>query len=425
MNISTILASNNFNHPSLNKYGSTKLACQNSDLNYENNTARQSEPFTSYLNFTGRINKLGVKNPNSLDSLIRSLIDFKGDNFEFAQYAFEKMKTHFGYGDLMHDNFKFVDRCDGQNFAAKFDFTTGGFKFVKSACKMLKKAEIAMTLRHEFEHFLQYDRMFRSEDIGIDKYIRAERIEISKHIKKLAYIVGEEIAPEERPHPTNPYAARYATMNMAFWNKIIESKGLLKKDSAEAKQAMTEFESLMAHKRYVDVSSLEKCSDFPKLQKTEYYDEHGIGELDNYYRSPIEIGARKAENEFLNRYVELSKKPYTPHKQIDYDKNKFDAIEEFMNASGSKYGNNNLPDRFKAYIYDGITDRYLQKHPFEDLSILDCLKEVAKQIRAWSKSEAKDKLLGFKKLIDEGLIRLNSQEETDEFMKFAENYLKS
>lgn len=419
MKVSINSASNNANRPSLNKYGSAISVCQNQNL------VSEKEPFASYLNFTGGINSLSVAKPSALDSLIRSLIDFKGDNFEFAQHAFDKMKIDFGYGDLMHDNFKFVDRCEGESFAAQFNPYTGGFEMDKSACKMLRKAEIAYSLRHEFEHFLQFNRMFRSEEIGVNNWVKADVSRKYKIAEGKGYIFGINIDAEAKQR--RAYPDSYDYLDMDFWSGIIDSKGVLTKDSAEAKQAKEEFESLMKHKIYINTSELEKYNDdrFPKSQKTKYYDEHGIGEQDNYYRNPLEVGARKTENEFLDRYIELSQESYKPHWQIAKDQKRFDAIEDFMNLVSSKYGNNQLPDRFKAYIYDEITEGYLQKHPDEGLEVIDYLKEAARQIRAWSKSEDKDKLSEFKKLLDAGEIRLTSQEETDEFKKFAEDYLKS
>lgn len=417
MNISRNTISSNINYQSLNRHDGSIPVCKNKDLGYKN------EPFASYLSFTGGINRLSVTQPSSLDSLIRSLIDFKGDNFEFAKHAFDKIKNHFGYGDLMHDNSRFVDQCELENTGAEFNFRTGEFQMENDACSNLSRPEIASVFWHEFEHFLQFDRMFRTKEIGIGGFLRASAMHLANAVNSKAYIKGKTLNPEKIQRAIDVVSDPTKNMNLDFWNSIIEAKGLLKKDSPEAKQAMEEFERSMSHKTYIDASCFDLDSDLPLFQASRYYDVHELGTMYNYYTDPLEIEARKVEEEFLDRYVELSNESFTPNEGLASTLESFKAIEEFMHLAGSKYGNNNLPDRFKAYIYDEIVEGYAKKSP--NMLVVDCIKEANRRIKDWSTEEARNNLFKFRQRLDGGVIRLNSQQETDDFMKFADAYMNS
>ena len=108
-----------------------------------------------YLSFKGNIIKIHTDNPNSLGILIKELINYKGDNLDFAKFAFNKLKTHLGYKNLIKDNFKLVDIPD-EGTGSRFNYRTGEFQMDKSTCLMLSRAEIASVLRHEFTIYSQY-----------------------------------------------------------------------------------------------------------------------------------------------------------------------------------------------------------------------------------------------------------------------------
>lgn len=378
-------------------------------------------PFGNHLNFTGAINRLKLVKENPLESLFRDLIDFKGDNIEFAKHTFNKYKKHFGYEDLIADNLEIVSKEQNLGFGARFMFRTGEFQMNKRACLALSRCEIASVLRHEFEHFFQFGRMFRSEEIGIGKYLREESKNIVKSVEDEAYILGEEIPQNVRQRSIDSNLQDFSIMNMNFWNKIIDNKGILKKDTVEAKQAKKEFEDLMGYESYIDVTSLKKYSGLPRLQETIYYDAHGIGAADNYWNNPLEIEARKVEKSFLKTYLKFSKESYTPNNQIVWDQEKFKGIDELIKAFKEKFKNNHLPHRFKADVYDEIVSKFLKENS-GDLYVIDCIKEASKEIRALTAEEISLKLLNFKKLIKKGDIRLYSKEETDNFMDWVNEF---
>lgn len=426
MNISTNIVSKNINRQSLNGYGGNKPVCKNKDLVYRNDLTKQRTPFASYLNFTGGINKLGISKPSSLDSLIRSLIDFKGDNFEFAKHAFDKMKSHFGYEDLMHDNFRFVDTCGGGDFEARFNWKSGEFQMDREACLVLSRCEIASSLRHEFEHFFQFERMLRSEEVGLNGLLKEERARVVKVTDSECYILGLKVDPSETQELLNSYHDNLKYINVKFWREIVNSKGMLRKNTTEAKQAKAEFEGLAAVKPYIKLTNPEDKRIQPLFQESIYYDLHDIGDKYEYWTHPIEVLARKVEKEFLDKYVKLSNQPYIPCKSTVLSEKYFKAIEDFMNSVGSKFGTNNLPYRFKAYIYDAEVHEFLKENPkYTKKDVLACIKGACKRVRALTKKKARVKLLSFKNWLHEGKMRLNSQEETDDFMEFADAYMNS
>lgn len=422
MKISTLNVLNNSGISSQRKDAANSLASKGKSAPYQNNAITQIEnPFANHLNFTGGINKLSVLKTNSLESLLHDLTGFKGDNVEFAKHTFDKFKKHFGYEDLMADNLQMVDRAKNESFVARFNDRTGEFQMDKQTCLSISRGEIASVLRHEFEHFFQFGRMFRSEEIGIEKYLKEETISIVKKVDKEAYILGEEINPQERQKYLDSSSVDVSMMNMDFWTKIIARKGILKKDTAEAVQAKEEFEALMEYKPYINASELKDYSGLPKFQETIYYDAHEIGVMDNYWNNPIEIGARKEEKFLLESYLKLTKEPYTPHPLMVEDQGTFGGINRLMNTFQEKFKSNNLPDRFKAFVYDGIVSKFLKdsnRNPY----VKDCIQEASKTIKGLSESEVKIELITFKKMMEKGYMRLSSKEETDDFMKLVSEF---
>lgn len=391
--------------------------CQSSDIKQIEN------PFVNHLSFTGGINKLNIVKTNSLESLIQDLIDFKGDNIEFAKHSFNKLKKHFGYGDLITDNLEIVNKEESSGLAlskvAEFNYPTGKFWMNKEDCLSLSRCEIASVLRHEFEHFFQFERMFSSEEIGIEKYLKEESRRVFKKTNNEAYIFGIEEVPQVIQNPTNSFS-----MNMKFWSKIIDKKGILKIGTVEAKQAKNEFEALVEYESYIDVTRYKEYSGLPRLQETIYYDKHGIGETDDYWNNPLEIGARREEKNFLDKYLKLSKEPYVPNNEIVEVEKTSNGIDELMRAYKEKFKTNHLPDRFKAYVYDEIVSKLLKENlgALKEMHDLDCIKDACKTIKGLSSEEVKTHLLNFKKLIEKGDIRLYSKEETNDFMKLANEF---
>lgn len=416
--------SNNINTPNRNKINDIPLTRKNVNLMDYTNHKYSNTNLIDDLSFTGGVNKLSVIKIDPLHQLIKDLIDFKGDNLEFAKYSFNKIKKHFNFEDLIKNDLHLVNRCEDDTFGAQFNSKTGEFQMDKTACLSLSKGEIASVLRHEFEHFLQHQRMFRHVDIGIGRYLKEEVLSISNKLDSEAYILNQKIDPIERQECINKYSNNFEDINMDFWNKIISTKGALKKDSVEAKLAKKEFEKLSQYwqKSYIDVNEIIGEEGLPLLQATKYYDKHKIGVQNDYWNNPIEIGARKAENNFLKQYLKISKESYIINKQITEDNEEFECIQEFMNNINVRFKNNNLPDRFKAYIYDDSTKKFLKEQPKnQDVYIIDCIKTASKNVKELSDKDAEINLLVFRNFIKEGDIRLYSQNETDNFLKFSED----
>jgi len=403
------------------KYGNSS-PCKGISLTYQNNIGKQADnPFGNYLNFTGGINKISVVKSNTLEPLLRDLIDFKGDNIEFAKHTFSKMKKYFGYEDVMVDNFKIVDECKSGIDGAAFNCRSGDFEMDKESCLSLSRPEIVSVLGHEFEHFFQFDRMFRSEEIGIEKYLKEETLNIVNKVDSEFYVAGIEVTPEEKQKSID-IDKSIELMNMDFWNKIIRKKGIIKKGTLEAKQAKEELEALMSYKPYLNMEKYTEAPNFPKLQGTIYYDYHKIGDYDYYWNNPMEIGARKAEKSWLDTYLNVSKEPYTPSPQIVKNSDMYASIERFMGTIKEKFESNDLPNRFKADVYDEIVSELQEKNP-KGMYVIDCIKEADKTLKTWTTDEVEEALLDSKYFIEKGYLRFDSPKETDDFMKYVNNFM--
>jgi len=416
------------------KYNKFSPTSNTNVLNYQNNSdtldlstnsksKKRENSAYSNMAFTGGIKPISIRKTKNLKPLFQDLINFKGDNIEFTKYAFGRLKKHFGYEDLIPADINMVNKAEDKNWGAGFNNKTGEFRMDRYTCLTLSRSELASVLRHEFEHLFQFERMFRTEDIGIEKVVKVEAQQIIKSIDSKFYIAGIKVDPRERDEfEINNYNLCLKDINMKFWNNIIHKKGIIKKDSVEAKLAHKEFEDFSNIKQFIDLTSVENEPDFPMFQKTKYYDSHNIESLYNYVINPLEIGARKAEKSFLKSYLEFSKMPYTPNPQIIKDEEISSAIKMFMLIFDKKFEGKITPERFRAYIYDRIVTEFLEEHS-EKVTILDRIREVPRILESWTDQEFKDKLFYFKYFVEKNYIRLNSQEETENFINWANKFL--
>lgn len=417
----------NINPVAKNQQGSVFSAKNTTPAAFADNKPANSG-LIDYLSFTGAINQASIVKPNSIHQLIKDLIDFKGDNFEFAKYSFNKIKKHFGFEDLIKDDIHLVDRYKGNDFEAQFSSKTGEFEIDKITCLNLTRCEIASVIRHEFEHFLQAQRMFRHEDIGIGKCLKKDILQITELFDNEAYVLNQKVDPKQRQKFIDENSNNFEGINMDFWNKIISTKGILKKDDPEAKLAKKEFEKLYSHKIYINFNKFDAKDRkaLPIWQTTTYYDNHNIGNSDNYWTQPLEIAARKVEENFLKQYLKVSKESYSPSEQKFKDTEEFESIQEFMKSMAERFKNNNLPNLFKGYIYDKLTSNILNdKSIFDSSCSLQHIKEVTANVKSLSDDTIKNYLSLFKYRLDNGTIRLYNKKETDNFLKFAENFEKS
>lgn len=371
------------------------------------------------INFCGLTPSLKI---NPLDKMFQELYEFNGDNVEFAKLAFRKVRNHLGLKDVFTKDLSIVDLDrpnESKRTIAKFLWFSGDLGLDEEALKTSKKADILGEIRHEFEHYLQHEKMMRSEDIGIEKFIEFDNNKTLKNHNEALF--EAQMLGEEGINGEDFLKLKSELYDIDFWRQVVAKRGTIKSGTSEAEEALRCFD---AERLYPD--------DAPYV---EYYND-GCGvplknpdylmfikpyrnEKNNYeyYTSILETNARDAENAIKKQYQEFIASKTGQKLTAEEEKEPFNLkqlikIKEFDEIFAQKFGKYNLPENFKAYLYTLIGCDV----PHFDAS------GINNKFENSDKDYILNKLSLYKIFFEQGQVNMRSQDEVDRVNKFIEEY---
>lgn len=158
---------------------------------------------------------------------------------EFMQTAYDLIGESLGYSKKLLPKLKILPSYNTSlgNNAAITNFLQGTISIKKN---IESKVHIIGSLRHELEHFMQYDMVLRTEGLGLDKIVGAI---VSCAIRSTKFSGAvTTLGP-------NYYGHVYNSVNKIFINNLIKEKGIIPENSEQGKKAK---EYLKAFNEYID-----------------------------------------------------------------------------------------------------------------------------------------------------------------------------
>lgn len=208
------------------------------------------------------------------------------DGEEFIKTTYAEMTRMLGYEDCAPPLFIKNDLGDAKasygTFSGKIDFDI----FDRHSGKQFQMNSIS-TLRHELEHFIQLTTIARTEGLGLDAICRAKA---KSNVKRLK--IDKKLCMEQYNRPFEEldakklyekfYNEHKAEINVPFYEKVIQKKGIIPKNSPEAKTAEEYYKALEGYTSAcgtTDEALLKDYEDNLLEQKA-----HGVGIwLSNYF----------------------------------------------------------------------------------------------------------------------------------------------
>lgn len=379
------------------------------------------------VNFGGTIHHLKA---NPLERIFRELYEFNGDNIDFAQFAFNRLKKHLELDGVLPKNILVIDDPDGKR-AAAFRWRTGEFIIDEKYCQESNKGSIINSIRHELEHYLQYEKIVRAKDIGPEKLIKLDAE------KELEYYKGdffEAQIPEEHL-PEEPYRsdANFIkvlsnAVDKKFWQKVRRKRGVIKPGTADAQRALRYLNAFLAYPRKDNYAQ-----NFCRTHNITYTVPEGFASMYKkhkyhylYVTNPLEVDAYKVGNDIQEQYLEFESrttgKPRSINKELievqRMDQIQLDAIKQFDEVFEEKFGEYNLPDDFKGYMYFHV----MGNENSTNQDMLDIIKAIPQNMKKMEKPAILKLLKLYEFVLSEDVVRLRSQEEIDSVSKFIQKY---
>ncbi|MDD3436393.1 MAG: hypothetical protein PHC64_04480 [Candidatus Gastranaerophilales bacterium] len=372
----------------------------------------------------GLVNFCGLAHPlkiNSLEKMFQELYEFNGDNVEFAQLAFRKVRDYLGLADVFTKDLSIVDLSRpnaSKRTIAKFFWFSGDMGLDEEALKTSSRASILGYIRHEFEHYLQNEKMMRSEDIGIERFIELDNQKALKAHKEALF---EAQMPSKSCMSDEEFIEfKTSRIDRDFWGNVIAKRGVIKSGTPEADEAL---KYLDAHLSYPeDAPYIEYYNEFcdiplkhpdylmfikPYRDEKNHYD---------YYTSILETNARNVENDIRKQYQEFVAKKTGQQSPTVEEKEPFNLqelikIKRFDEIFEQKFGKYNLPENFKAYMYTliGYDVHY-------DTS------EINNKLLNLTREDILSKLDLYEIFLEKGQVNMRSQEELDCVNRFITEY---
>lgn len=383
-----------------------------------------------FISAVGLNRIIGTKKSNSLGRIFQKLYDFKGDNVDFAQLAFNKIAKYLGLKSLLPKKIIVTDALN-ETGAATFRWRTGEFTIDKTSCQEATKASILNSIRHELEHYLQYEKIIRAEGIGIEKISKLEAEKELKNYKGDFFEahIPEEYLPEKRYRSDEGFInVINNAINKKFWQKVIKKRGIIKSGTSDAKKAL---EYLNAHLIYPRKNNY--AQNYCKTINMPYEVPHGFNSIykkDKYHyqyvTNPLEVDARKTGKDIQEQYLDFESRITDNPRYIDeeavevqrIDQLQLDSIKQFDDVFEQKFGKYNLPENFKGYMYF----QALSKDSSSTQNILDAIKAAPQNIKEMDKKSILPFLDLYEFILKRGDIRLRSQDEIDKVNRFIQEY---
>lgn len=366
------------------------------------------------------------KSQKHLEKVLQELYNFKGDNVDFAQLTFKRLKEHFGLTKVLTKELSISENIDnitvGYTIGAQFNWLNGAFNFNKGTLQKQTKDEILASMRHELEHYLQYEKIVRAENIGIDKLIELFATQQLKFMKEDYFEAGctDKLKFIEDTAFINMIKKQ---IDKSFWVNVVKKRGVIKSGTPEAKEAENNLKAILAYPRNLNHSYAKSkikngSYDFTRCYKNEKYDY-------NYSSNHLETEAKAKEQEIQGRYLDLEAH-YTGHRrQIveeykDFSAQRYEAIKQFDKIFDDKFGQYNLPNNFRSFVYDEVRARIGEENP--DLDILSKLKLAPQKLSELDRKSVLNIIDIYVKLFKDGEINMRSQEQIEKVNKFIEEY---
>lgn len=367
-----------------------------------------------------------AKSPKHLEKLFQELYDFKGDNVDFAQLTFKRLKEHFGLTKVLAKELSISENIDkitvGHNIGAQFGWLNGSFNFNKETLQKRTKDQILASMRHELEHYLQYEKIVRAKNIGIDKLMGLFAKQQLKFMKEdyfeagcadnLKFIKDEVFIDMVKKQ-----------INRNFWIDIVKKRGVIKSGTLEAMEAENNLNAVLNYPRnlnhsYVKSKIKNGLYDFTKCYKHEKYDY-------KYAINHMETEANIKGREIQEKYLDFEAHHTGHRRQIveeykEFSAQRYGAIKQFDKTLDERFGKYNLPKNFRAFIYDEVRARIGDENP--DLDILPKLKLAPQKLSELDRKSVLNIIDIYSKLFKDGEINMRSQEEIEKVNKFIEGY---
>lgn len=371
---------------------------------------------------------IGTQKANSskhLEKIFKELYDFKGDNVDFAQLAFKKIKKHLGLNGALSIKMIVTD-VPTDTAAAAFDWRTGIFSIDKPYCQESTKDDILNSVRHELEHYLQYEGIIRTENIGLEKFLK---LNAEKDLNGYKEDFFEARMPKEYYRTDEKFIDdTNKTIYKQFWQRVIKKRGIIKVGTPEAQQASKNLNASLIYPRKSDYVK-NYCSRnnipyevphrFDSMYKTDKYHYQ-------YITNPLEIGARHAgenlQEQYLDWKLKMTKIPHSINEELievqKFKQLQIDSMEQFENAFEKKFAGYTLPENFKGYMYFKAMIKDSESNP----DILSNIKAIPQNMHEMDRGSILNSLELYEFMLQGGHVNLRSQEEIDNVTKFIQEY---
>lgn len=362
----------------------------------------------------------------SLEKIFQELYDFQGDNVDFAQLTFKRLKEHLGLAKVLPKELSISENIDkitvGHKIGAQFSWLNGSFNFNRETLQKQTKDEILASMRHELEHYLQYEKIVRAKNIGIDKLMELFAKQQLKYMKEDYFEAGcaDNIKGIEDEVFINLVKKQ---INRDFWIDVVKKRGVIKPETTEAKEAENNLKAVLDYPRnlnhtYAQSKIKNSSYDFTICYKNEKYDY-------DYSINPLETEANQKEREIQEKYLDFESQITGNRRQIveeykEFSAQRYEAIKQFDKIFDDKFGKHNLPINFRSFVYDVVRAKIGDENP--NLDILSKLKLAPQKLS--------ESYRGFMLYISDlytdlyknGEINMRSQQEIDCVNKFIEEY---
>lgn len=416
----------NINRVSVNQIPNSQVRCilttPTTDIFVSSNQNKSNCIKSNSINFCGLAKPVKT---NSLEKIFQELYDFKGNNEDFAQLTFKRLKEHLGLKNVLTKDLVIEDIMPtaGRNNEGEFQWRTGEFSLNRSSLQGETKVSILGSIRHELEHYLQQEKIMRSEDIGIEKFLELDSQKELQKCKNDFFEAGISYSCLGSDEEFIKHVQSGASKD--FWQNVIKKRGIIKSGSYESKKA---FEYLKAHLEYpLDRDNAKAFLDFIEMPFKEpdyqlwvkdYKDEKSRYK---YYTNLLETEAFKVEKNIQRKYLQfeskLTGKPFVISNEFEeFNKRRLNNFKCFENAFDQKISAN-LPENFRGFIYETL----IQKLVDEGKSSIK-YKDIARQSMEIDRAFILEKINLYEYLLKNSKINMYSQEEIDAVNKFIQEY---
>lgn len=386
----------------------------------------QADTFTSSKHNNsniGLINFCGLAHPLKIDPLekmFQELYEFNGNNVEFAKLSFRKVRDYLGLTDVFTKDLSIINlpQRDGTTALAESLWWSGDIGLDEEVLKTSTKDSILDSIRHEFEHYLQHEKMMRSEDIGIEKFIELDnQKELCKHS---ADLFEAQMTDERCMNDGEFLEWKNSIVDRDFWQNVIAKRGIIKSDTPESREALSYLNASLKYPNKHSYVELYHNLDGIPIKNPKYLmfiDQYRNAKIDfDYYTSILETNARNVGSEIKKQYQEFiyrktGQNISTAKEKEPFNLEELTKIKRFDEIFEQKFGQYNLPENFKAFMH----------------AVIGCdahhnTTEINNKLLNADKDYILFQLNLYEGFLKKGQINMRSQEEIDRVNKFIQEY---